>query len=374
MSQQTVESVIGRLACDEEFRQRFAADPAAVLDEEVRNGSRLSQVERLVLLEIDSGACAELAAHLDPRIRKVGLRGANGQSSALAPEAAALGHDRGTAELGEIVVFLDGGGEAAGILEFVGTLAEEHGARLTAAFVQPQPALTQPEMFARGKGILNVIEGHRAQLEGIEAGYRAQFEGIVRRHGIRSEWRSLPSLGSDVGVHAHYADLAVVARPDSAGATAGPPGLVESLVLTSGRPIIVFPLRGTVSRVRRILVAWNAKREAIRAVADARPLLVRADAVEVLVVDHERHPADHGEEPGADIARHLARHGAQVEVRRLSSGGGDVGHLLLSQAAAFGADLIVMGAYGRSHLSEWMYGAVTRTVLSEAGLPILTSR
>ena len=82
MSQETVESVIGRLACDEEFRQRFAADPAAVLDEVVRNGSRLSQVERLVLLEIDSGACAELAAHLDPRIRKVGLRGANGQSSA----------------------------------------------------------------------------------------------------------------------------------------------------------------------------------------------------------------------------------------------------------------------------------------------------
>jgi nucleotide-binding universal stress UspA family protein len=374
MSQQTVESVIGRLACDEEFRQRFAADPAAVLDKVVRNGSRLSQVERLVLYEMDSAACAELAAHLDPRIRKVGLRGPNGQSSALAPEAGALGNDRGTPELGEIVVFLDGGGEAAGILEFVGILAEEHGARLTAAFVQPEPAVSQPEMFARGKGILNVIEGHRAQLEGIEAGYRAQFEGIVRRHGIRSEWRSLPSLGSDVGVHAHYADLAVVARPDSAGATAGPPGLVESLVLTSGRPIIVFPPRGTVSRVRRILVAWNAKREAIRAVADARPLLVRADAVEVLVVDHERHPADHGEEPGADIARHLARHGAQVEVRRLSSGGGDVGRLLLSQAAAFGADLVVMGAYGRSHLSEWMYGAVTRTVLSEAGLPILTSR
>src|SRR5260370_35826179 len=112
--------------------------------------------------------------------------------------------------------------------EFVGMAAGGQGARLTAAFIQPQPALTQPEMCDRGQGILNVIEGHRAQLEGIEAGYRSLFEDIVRRHGIRSEWRSLPSLGSDVGVHAHYADLAVVARPDSADATAGPPGLVES--------------------------------------------------------------------------------------------------------------------------------------------------
>jgi nucleotide-binding universal stress UspA family protein len=100
---------------------------------------------------------------------------------------------------------------------------------------------------------------------------------------------------------------------------------------------------------------------------------VRAEVVEVLVVDHERHPG-HGQEPGADIARHLARHGAQVEVRRLSSGGKDVGRLLLSQAAAFRADLIVMGAYGHSHLSEWMFGGVTRTVLREADLPVLMSR
>ena len=144
--------------------------------------------------------------------------------------------------------------------------------------------------------------------------------------------------------------------------------------LTSGRPIIMFPLHGTVSRVRRILVGWNARREAVRAVADALPILVRAEAVEVLVVDHQRHTTSHGQEPGADIARHLARHGAHVEVRRPSSSGEDVGHILLSQAAAFGADLVVMGAYGHSDLSEWVFGSVTRTVFREASLPVLMSR
>jgi nucleotide-binding universal stress UspA family protein len=261
-------------------------------------------------------------------------------------------------------------------LEFAGVLAEEHGARLISVFMQPEPAATSPEMFARGKGILEVIDAHRAQLEGIEADHRALFEDIVRRHGIRSEseWRSLPYLSSEVGVHAYYADLVVVARPEPAGQTAGPPGLAESLVLSSGRPIIVFPPRSPVSRVRRILVAWNARREAIRAAADALPLLVKAEAVEVLVVDHERHAAGHGQEPGADIARHLARHGVGVEVRRLSSGGEEVGRVLLSQAAAFGADLVVMGAYGHSNISEWVFGSVTRTVLREAGLPVLMSR
>jgi nucleotide-binding universal stress UspA family protein len=290
------------------------------------------------------------------------------------PEPAPLSIGKGAAELGEIVVFIDGRTETAGILEFAGTLAQEHGARLITVFMQPKPTATTPEMFARGEGIPKVIEVHQAQLERIEADHRAQFDDVVRRHGIQSEWRSLAYLSSEVGVHAYYADMVVIARPESPGQTPGPPGLAESLVLSSGRPIIVFPPRGTVSQVRRILVAWNATRESIRAVADAMPLLAKADAVEVLVVDHQRRPEGHGQEPGADIARHLARHGAHVEVRRLSSEGKDVGSLLLSRAAAFSADLLVMGAYGHSHLREWMFGGVTRTVLYEAGLPVLMSR
>ena len=301
---------------------------------------------------------------------------ANDPSARSPRERAPLSIDKGASKLGEIVVFIDGRTETPGVLEFAGMLAQEHGARLISVFMQPEPTITPAETFARGKGMRSTIEAHRAQLERIEVEHRAQFEDVVRRHGIRpeSEWRSLPYLSSEVGVHAYYADLVVIARPESASETAGPPGLAESLVLSSGRPIIMFPPRGTVSAVRRIVVAWNATRESIRAVADALPLLAKAEAVEVLVVDHQRQPAGHGQEPGADIARHLARHGAKVEVRRLSSSGRDVGELLLSQATAFGADLLVMGAYGHSHLKEWMFGGVTRTVLYEAGLPVLMSR
>jgi nucleotide-binding universal stress UspA family protein len=298
---------------------------------------------------------------------------ANKQSTSTPLDPASLSMGKGTG-LGEIVVFIDGHTETAGILEFAGILAQEHGARLISVFMQPEPTVTPAETFARGKGMESIIEVHQAQLERIETERRAQFEGIVRRHGIRSEWRSLPYLSSEVGVHAYYADLVVIARPEPAGQTAAPPGLAESLVLSSGRPIIMFPPRGTVSQIRRILVAWNATRESIRAVADALPLLVKAKTVQVLVIDHERNRAGHGQEPGADIARHLTRHGAQVEVQRLSSGGKDVGQLLLSQAAAFGADLLVMGAYGHSQLREWMFGGVTRTVLYQAVLPVLLSR
>jgi nucleotide-binding universal stress UspA family protein len=282
--------------------------------------------------------------------------------------------DTGATAIREIVVFLEGRGEAADILEFASGIAEEQGARLISVFVQPEPGATPAEMFARGEGINSVIDDQQARLDKVEAKHRAQFEDIVRRHGIRSEWRSLPHFSSEVGVHSYYADLVLIARPESGSQTGGPPGLAESLILSSGRPIILFPPNSKVSRVRRILVAWKASRESIRAVADALPLIVRAETVEVLVADPERDPTRHGQEPGADVARHLALHGAKVEVQRLSSGGEDVGQVVLARAAAFRADLLVMGAYGHSYLSEWMFGSVTRTIVRAAALPVLLSR
>jgi nucleotide-binding universal stress UspA family protein len=278
-------------------------------------------------------------------------------------------------ELGEIVVFTDNRSDAPNILEFAGLLAEENGARLISVFTLPAPAVTLPQEFARGTGIREVIETHQSQLDSIEGRQRARFDDVVRRHRIpQPEWRSLSQWSTEVAVQAYYADVVVIARPEPAGQVPGPSGLAESLVLSSGRPIILFPPRGTASRVRRILIGWNATREAIRAVADAVPLLARADAVKVLIVDYQRQRARHGQEPGAEIARRLAALGARVEVQRLSSGGQDVGHLLLSQAVAFRADLLVMGAYGHSTLREWFFGGVTRTVLYQAGLPVLMSR
>ena len=315
-------------------------------------------------------------AAADRNTGKITLRRAHGQRPPLSPQfkPGRFSTKRGAIELRDVVVYVDGRAENAGTLEFAAALAFEHGAHLIGVFIQPELALSRAEMFVRGKGIEDVVAAHQGKLGGIEADRRALFEGVARRHGIRAEWRLVPSADSDESaVHARYGDLAVVARQHP-GDQQGAPGLVESLVLTSGRPTIVLPPRCTATPIRRILVGWNAGREATRAVADALPLLVRADAVEILVVDRDGHFAGHGEEPGADVARHLARHGVVVEVRRLSSGGKDVGRLLLSRAVAFGANLIVMGAYGHSHLSEWIFGGVTRTALREAELPVLISR
>src|ERR1700686_3500659 len=108
------------------------------------------------------------------------------------------------------------------------------------------------------------------------------------------------------------------------------------------------------------LAAWSQpSREARRAVADALPFLVAAQSVTLLVVDSNKRADRHGEEPGADIALYLARHGAHVEVEQASSHGSPVADILLSFAADHGMDLIVIGAYSHARSVEVVFGGVT---------------
>jgi len=96
--------------------------------------------------------------------------------------------------------------------------------------------------------------------------------------------------------------------------------------------------------------------------------------VTLLVVDSDKRARRHGEEPGADIALYLARHGAQVEVAQVSSRGSPVADIILSYAADHGADLIVIGAYSHARSIEMVFGGVTRTLLKQAPIPVLMSR
>jgi nucleotide-binding universal stress UspA family protein len=94
--------------------------------------------------------------------------------------------------------------------------------------------------------------------------------------------------------------------------------------------------------------------------------------VTITLIDERSSAEEAGQEPGADIARHLSRHDAVVEIQHIAEWHG-VHEALLNQAEKSGASLLVMGAYGHSRLREWVLGGVTRGVLSEAKLPVLVA-
>ena len=133
--------------------------------------------------------------------------------------------------------------------------------------------------------------------------------------------------------------------------------------MTSGRPVLAVPYAGNFPAVgERVLIAWNASREAARAVNDALPLLAQAQNVTVLAVNSRSGIGGHGDVPAADIALHLARHGVKAEAAPTSSGDISDSQALLSYAADISADLIVAGAYGHSRVREIVFGGVTGSV------------
>lgn len=171
-----------------------------------------------------------------------------------------------------------------------------------------------------------------------------------------------------------YTDLAVLGQhnPDDGSDTNR--GLIDRLVLSAGRPCLVIPYIGAHETIgQRVLVAWNARREAVRAVNDALPILQQAASVVVLAANPPAGDAGEGDIPSADICHHLARHGVQAEARSAISTDIDVGNLLLSSASDLGADLIVMGAYGHSRLRETVLGGVTRHLLHHMTVPVFIS-
>jgi nucleotide-binding universal stress UspA family protein len=118
-------------------------------------------------------------------------------------------------------------------------------------------------------------------------------------------------------------------------------------------------------------VCWDGSRSAARATGDAMPLLTRAKTTEIVIVAGEAAKSD--EIPGADIAHHLARHGAKVELKRIVATEGDIASTILSHAADVSADFLVMGGYGHSRLREFILGGVTRGILAAMTVPTLLS-
>lgn len=203
---------------------------------------------------------------------------------------------------------------------------------------------------------------------------RNQFERSTHLAGLTgAEWReSVDDADEVVPLHARYADLLVIGQSDPERATGVEPGFANRVVLATGRPVLVMPWAGEFKSVgQRVLVAWSATREAARAVADALPLLRAAEKVTVACVNAKE--AAQGVEPGADVALYLARHGVRAEASKLLGSHIDAGNQLLSYAADLAVDLVVMGAYGHSRVSEVVLGGVTRTLMESMTAPVLMS-
>jgi nucleotide-binding universal stress UspA family protein len=271
-----------------------------------------------------------------------------------------------------IAVFVDPSSAGEARTRYAVRMALRHGAHLIGIFAVPSMAGGSPaESFVRGhEAVRQVIASHQSSETAAVDAAKQSFSACCARENISSEFRLLRrfDVNDNAALNSLHADLVIVGGPRPGGL----PGdwSAEALVLATGVPFLLLPEAWTGSAEQHVVVAWNASREARRAIADALPFLVGALSVTLLVVDPHKNPR-HGEEPGADVAHYLTRHGAKVVVEQVQSHGEPIANVILACAKRHDTDLIVVGAYSHGRTTEAIFGGVTRSLLRDAAVPLL---
>jgi nucleotide-binding universal stress UspA family protein len=205
-----------------------------------------------------------------------------------------------------------------------------------------------------------------------------KIRAALKKEIIASEVRvaSTPLLNPAqiCALHARHADIAVLGGSSKGKRNSSIDAIFTELLMDSGRPVLLIPAGSEpVLPAKRILIAWQPTCESTRALHDAMPFLHTSDSIDVLVIDPKIDDRHHGEQPGADIATHLARHGLNVRVVVQPRMDKKTGETILEYAKQTDAQLIVAGGYSHSRFREQMMGGVTRSLSQNLTIPVLFS-
>ncbi len=147
---------------------------------------------------------------------------------------------------------------------------------------------------------------------------------------------------------------------------------IHAALFETARPVILLPQKCDYKRIENIAIAWNGKSEASHAVARAKPFLKQAKKVWIYVAPSERTSL----ELGSDLMFYLYQHGVKVELIEINreKHHNNVGEAIHAQALNHNIDLLVMGAWSRSRLRQFVLGGLTNYMLQKAQIPVMMAR
>ena len=272
----------------------------------------------------------------------------------------------------DILIYTENFQDWSPAVSYAAGLAATLDAMLTGVYVFASPMASMPPYDAPGV-MANLLETIQ-ELENDAFAAGDSFVARANQSGARrATWQVatgyLPGVLERIG---NWQDLLVIER--TANASSGNTTAVSHIVLTAGLPCITLPPGYEKSfSLDCLVLAWNGSVEAVRAIHTALPLILHAKRV--VLLQGELRPEFNvnqiGWRPEFDISRYLRKHGVEFELQALVTSGHEAGRALLDAASKHGADLLVMGAWGRTRFSEWMLGGATHHVLNHADIPVL---
>lgn len=253
----------------------------------------------------------------------------------------------------DIMVYLDPTDGAQDRLRLAAAMAVAHGARLIGVDASSDAALVG-------------AWANKARRIG------PNFEAAVKAAGLAGRFIGASAAPTTGGETSHCVDLIIAPRPEGEARTLIRPEIPDGVLVASGAPMLILPQDWKPGPVgENIVIAWNASREAIRAVHDAMPLLVKAKKVTIFTFS-ARESALHA--TSEMLSDHLLRHGVVAQISDWT----DTGELsaleaLFASLDTQDADLIVAGAFGHSRLFESLFGGVSLDMIRQPSMPFLLS-
>jgi nucleotide-binding universal stress UspA family protein len=267
--------------------------------------------------------------------------------------------------LKSLVVHVDAGPHAEARLRLARSLAQDHGAALTAYYAVGSEVAQMPPQIetAAASTAYNVLQELDQQRRRVAA---AMVDRLATEAGAAIAWEE-STWGDPAGSLARralLADAVVIGQRDPGASGGGiPTDLVESVVIDSGTPALVVPYVDTARTVGQcVVVTWKKSRASAHALRASLPFLTRA---------REVHLVSWGDDSAKAALAFLRHHGVEALLDASQDTAGDLGGRLLSRVADVSADLLVMGCYGHSRVREFVMGGVSRTILEEMTVPVL---
>jgi nucleotide-binding universal stress UspA family protein len=260
-----------------------------------------------------------------------------------------------------ILVLLASTTGAPQCLRVAAAMSQRLGQRLRFAHVEigPRAILLPSQEQLSEYEVEHLVERERAETEKLGK----IVSDWTHEHGISAEFDLYK--GDQWRVMRHYrrtASMVVLAAPDTQ-----PVGHREGLraaLIRIRHPVVMVPPTWEGGFGRRLLVGWRDVPPLRRALQSFGPFLAAAEQVEAVAVDQESSALDAARAALDPITPAASYRVVASEGRRTAT-------VLLDAATAWQADGLVMGAFRRGEILNWLVPGTSSRLIHSSPVPLL---
>lgn len=273
-----------------------------------------------------------------------------------------------------ILVPLDGSDQSSEVLDTALVVAKRFDAHIKAVHVRQQAG--EPFMFGDiGSSFREEYKqlGMKA-MNAVVSTVKQQFTSFCERNKVKITKKVTRSVEVSASLHildgdplnrleeeARLVDVVALSRPHKhrlGGLGVGE--LHESLMMHSGRPVLIVPPDWNAKKADHAAIGWNDSVEASRALALTLPWLVQMKKVTVIVSKARADNVD-------SVLDYLKRHGCKVD-HHVISNGGNVGKKMQEACNEVGAQFLVVGGFSHTRTRQRLFGGVTSHLLANTDI------